>query len=115
VRRLALLPLLLLADCGATATADHRLTLVATTPVVADLAGNVGGPDVHVVQMLAANADPSVEHAVARATGATVGPALGADALGPIGSDGATYLKAIASNTRALVDGFAGHRVACEF
>src|SRR3954470_8390779 len=58
VRRLALLPLLLLAGCGASATADRRLTVVATTPVVADLARNVGGPDVHVVQILAPNADP---------------------------------------------------------
>src|SRR3954462_7205862 len=58
VRRLALLPLLLLAGCGASATADHRLTVVATTPVVADLARNVAGPRVRVVQILAPNADP---------------------------------------------------------
>src|SRR4051812_41701344 len=58
LRRLALLPLLLLAGCGASATADHRLTVVATTPVVADLARNVAGPRVRVVQILAPNADP---------------------------------------------------------
>jgi zinc/manganese transport system substrate-binding protein len=58
VRRLLLLPLLLLAGCGAAATADGRITVVATTTQVADLARNVGGSHVHVVQILAPNADP---------------------------------------------------------
>jgi ABC-type Zn uptake system ZnuABC Zn-binding protein ZnuA len=58
VRRLFLLPLLLLAGCGAAATADDRITVVATTTQVADLARNVGGSRVHVVQILAPNADP---------------------------------------------------------
>ena len=35
------------------------------------------------------------------------------DTLGPEGSDGATYVRSIASNTAALVDGFTGGRVAC--
>jgi zinc/manganese transport system substrate-binding protein len=59
VRLLALIPLLaVFAGCGAAATADGRLDVVATTPVVADLARNVGGSHVHVVQILAPNADP---------------------------------------------------------
>jgi ABC-type Zn uptake system ZnuABC Zn-binding protein ZnuA len=43
VRRLVLLPLLVLAGCGATAGADPRYTVVATTPVVADLVIRSGG------------------------------------------------------------------------
>jgi ABC-type Zn uptake system ZnuABC Zn-binding protein ZnuA len=57
------------------------------------------------------NAD--VEAAIARDAGATVGKALWADTLGPEGSDGATYVDSIASNTAALVDGFSGGEVAC--
>jgi zinc/manganese transport system substrate-binding protein len=56
---------------------------------------------------------PKVEAAIARETGAKVGKALWADTLGPDGSDGATYLRSIASNTRALVDGFSGGSVRC--
>jgi len=56
---------------------------------------------------------PDVEEAVARASGAVVGRALWADTLGPPGSDGATYVDSIASNTAALVEGFSGGRTAC--
>jgi ABC-type Zn uptake system ZnuABC Zn-binding protein ZnuA len=59
--------------------------------------------------------NPKVEEAIARETGAKVGRALWADALGPPGSDGATYLQSIASNTQALVDGFSGGAVRCAF
>jgi len=45
------------------AAADGRPTVVATTTQVADLAREVGGPRVHVVGMLAPNADPH-EHEV---------------------------------------------------
>lgn len=55
-----------------------------------------------------------VEQAIARETGAKVGTPLWADTLGPKTSDGATYLESIASNTRALVDGFTGGARACE-
>lgn len=55
-----------------------------------------------------------VEEAIARETGARVGKALWADSLGPPGSDGATYVASIASNTRALVDGFTGGEQSCE-
>jgi ABC-type Zn uptake system ZnuABC Zn-binding protein ZnuA len=61
VKRLLWLPLLLLAalpGCGSDAAADDAFTVVATTPVVADLTRNVAGPDVHVVQLLQPNADP---------------------------------------------------------
>jgi ABC-type Zn uptake system ZnuABC Zn-binding protein ZnuA len=57
--------------------------------------------------------NPDVEVAIARESGARVGRALWADALGPEGSDGATYIDSIASNTAALVDGFSGGEIAC--
>jgi ABC-type Zn uptake system ZnuABC Zn-binding protein ZnuA len=58
--------------------------------------------------------NPKVEQAIARETGAKVGKPLWADTLGPKGSDGATYLKSIAANTRALVAGFTGGARSCE-
>jgi ABC-type Zn uptake system ZnuABC Zn-binding protein ZnuA len=58
--------------------------------------------------------NPKVEQAIARETGAKVGKPLWADTLGPKGSDGATYLKSIAANTRALVAGFTGGARTCE-
>jgi zinc/manganese transport system substrate-binding protein len=57
--------------------------------------------------------NPKVEAAIASETGAEVGKALWADTLGPKGSDGATYLDSIRSNTAALVDGFTGGQVSC--
>ena len=57
---------------------------------------------------------PDVEEAIAREAGARVGKALWADTLGPEGSDGATYVDSIASNTAALVDGFSGGAIACK-
>lgn len=56
---------------------------------------------------------PRLERAVARETGARVGRALWADALGGEDSDGATYVDSIASNTEAIVDGLTGGEVAC--
>jgi ABC-type Zn uptake system ZnuABC Zn-binding protein ZnuA len=56
---------------------------------------------------------PDVEEAIARESGARIGRALWADTLGPKGSDGATYVDSIASNTAALVDGFSGGKVSC--
>jgi zinc/manganese transport system substrate-binding protein/manganese/iron transport system substrate-binding protein len=52
--------------------------------------------------------NPKVEEAIAREAGARIGKALWADSLGPKGSDGATYISSIASNTTALVGGFSG-------
>ena len=57
--------------------------------------------------------NPKVEQAVAREAGARIGKELWADSLGPEGSDGATYIGSIVSNTRALVDGFSGGAVDC--
>jgi ABC-type Zn uptake system ZnuABC Zn-binding protein ZnuA len=57
--------------------------------------------------------NPKVEEAIAREAGATIGKALWADSLGPKGSDGATYIESIASNTAALVQGFSGGAVNC--
>jgi ABC-type Zn uptake system ZnuABC Zn-binding protein ZnuA len=56
---------------------------------------------------------PDVEQAIARESGARLGTALWADTLGPAGSDGATYVDSIASNTAALVEGFSGGEIAC--
>ena len=57
--------------------------------------------------------NPKVEQAIAAEAGAKVGKPLWADTLGPEGSDGGTYLGSIASNTRALVDGFTDGRTSC--
>lgn len=57
--------------------------------------------------------NPKVERAIADEAGARIGTPLWADSLGPAGSDGSTYLKALAANTRALVDGFTGDASAC--
>jgi zinc/manganese transport system substrate-binding protein/manganese/iron transport system substrate-binding protein len=57
--------------------------------------------------------NPKVEAAIARETGAKVGKPLWADTLGPEGSDGATYMRSIASNTAAMVDGFTGGAASC--
>jgi ABC-type Zn uptake system ZnuABC Zn-binding protein ZnuA len=57
--------------------------------------------------------NPKVEEAIADEAGATVGKALWADALGPAGSDGDTYLKSIAANTRAIASGLTGGAVGC--
>lgn len=57
--------------------------------------------------------DPKLERAVARETGATVGRALWADTLGPAGSDGATYIQSIQSNTAALVEGLTAGTTHC--
>ncbi len=57
--------------------------------------------------------NPKLEQLIADQSGATVGKALWADTLGPEGSDGDTYLKSIASNTRAIADGLSGGAVSC--
>ena len=57
--------------------------------------------------------NPKLEEAVAREAGAEVGDALWADSLGPEGSDGETYLKALASDADALAEGFSGGEVRC--
>jgi ABC-type Zn uptake system ZnuABC Zn-binding protein ZnuA len=49
-----------------------------------------------------------LERAVARDAGARVGPALYADALGPRGSEGETYLGALRHDAAAIAAGFGG-------
>jgi ABC-type Zn uptake system ZnuABC Zn-binding protein ZnuA len=57
--------------------------------------------------------NPKLERAVSREAGAKVGGRLWSDSLGPEGSDGATYLEAMAHNTATLTDGFTGGAVRC--
>ncbi len=57
--------------------------------------------------------NPKLEDAVARESGARTGGALWADALGPQGSSGATYVDSIAANTATLVQGLSGGRRSC--
>jgi ABC-type Zn uptake system ZnuABC Zn-binding protein ZnuA len=57
--------------------------------------------------------NPKLERAVARETGAKVGRALWADALGPEDSDGETYVESVQSNTAALVAGLTGGAEQC--
>jgi ABC-type Zn uptake system ZnuABC Zn-binding protein ZnuA len=57
--------------------------------------------------------NPKLERAVARESGARVAGTIWADALGPEGSDGHTYLTATASNARRLVNGMTGGRSSC--
>jgi zinc/manganese transport system substrate-binding protein len=57
--------------------------------------------------------DPKLEQAVAEETGATVGEPLWADSLGPDGSDGETYVGALAADTAALVEGMTGGESSC--
>ena len=57
--------------------------------------------------------NPKLERAVARETGARTGAHLWADALGPPGSSGDTYLHSMVSNARSLVEGMSGGTRAC--
>ena len=60
-----------------------------------------------------AGVSPELEEVIAEEAGATIGGELWADALGPEGSAGATYLGSLAANTDTLVDGFTGGKQAC--
>jgi ABC-type Zn uptake system ZnuABC Zn-binding protein ZnuA len=57
--------------------------------------------------------NPDIERAIAREAGARIGDTLYADALGPKGSPGETYLGALAHDAGALVRGMSGGRVDC--
>jgi ABC-type Zn uptake system ZnuABC Zn-binding protein ZnuA len=52
--------------------------------------------------------NPKLEQVVADESGAVIGGALWADTLGPAGSDGDTYVKSVAANTRAITAGLGG-------
>lgn len=54
-----------------------------------------------------------VAEAIAAQTGATADYSLYGDTLGPVGSDGATYLTMEASNANAMMRGFTGGRRGC--
>lgn len=54
-----------------------------------------------------------LEAAIASEADATVGGDLWADALGPEGSDGSSYIAATQSNTAKLVEGFTGGEETC--
>jgi ABC-type Zn uptake system ZnuABC Zn-binding protein ZnuA len=60
-----------------------------------------------------AGVSASVESAVAEEAGAEIGGELWADALGPAGSTGATYLEAMTANTATLVEGLSGGALEC--
>jgi ABC-type Zn uptake system ZnuABC Zn-binding protein ZnuA len=57
--------------------------------------------------------NPKLENAISREAGASVGEPLWADALGPDGSDGETYVEAMASNTAAMVEGMTAGELSC--
>jgi ABC-type Zn uptake system ZnuABC Zn-binding protein ZnuA len=54
-----------------------------------------------------------LEQAVSREADAEVGAPLWTDSLGPEGSTGDTYIKAMAHNTEAMVDGMTAGAVGC--
>jgi zinc/manganese transport system substrate-binding protein len=87
----------------------------AAQPSAGDVAGLVATIRREGVKTIFAESsvNPKVEQAIARETGAKVGPALWADSLGPKGSSGETYIGSIEANTRALVQGFTGGAVDC--
>jgi len=84
----------------------------ASSGELAELAETIRHEGVKVV-FAESSVNSKVERAIADEAGATVGKALWADTLGPEGSDGATYLESIASNTRAMIDGVSGGAVSC--
>jgi len=56
-----------------------------------------------------------LEEAISRESGAEVGGQLWADALGPEGSTGATYVGSIPANAATLAEGMSGGSVTCSF
>jgi ABC-type Zn uptake system ZnuABC Zn-binding protein ZnuA len=60
-----------------------------------------------------ASVSPKLESAISRDAGAKLGRPLWADALGPAGATGATYIQSLISNTEAFVDGFTGGQMTC--
>src|SRR3954469_9462803 len=57
--------------------------------------------------------NPRLERALAREAGVKVGDTLWGDSLGKPGSDGDTYLKSMASETAAMVNGMSGGATRC--
>lgn len=61
-----------------------------------------------------AGSNSDLEAAIADETGAQLGGALWTDTLGPPGSEAATYIGALRSNTATLAAGFSGGREDCD-
>ena len=57
--------------------------------------------------------EPELEQAIAEEAGVPLGDPLWGDSLGPPGSGGATYVEALASDARAMVEGFTGGERSC--
>lgn len=55
----------------------------------------------------------ALEEAIADDAGATIGGEIWADTLAPEGSDGDTYIEAMAANAGVMVDGFTGGELSC--
>lgn len=60
-----------------------------------------------------ASLNPKLAKAVAAETGANADHTLYGDALGPVGSDGATYLEMMAANAQTIVEGLGAGEVKC--
>lgn len=60
-----------------------------------------------------ATVSPKVERAIAAEAEVTIGEPLWTDSLGPQDSAASTYVEALASNTRSLVEGMTGSSVEC--
>jgi ABC-type Zn uptake system ZnuABC Zn-binding protein ZnuA len=80
---------------------------------VAKLVKTIEQTHVHAI-FAESSVNPKVEQAIAHQAGAAVGADLWADALGPKGTSGATYISSIEANTNALVAGFTGGAQRCE-
>jgi ABC-type Zn uptake system ZnuABC Zn-binding protein ZnuA len=80
---------------------------------LAELAETIRRERVRVV-FAESSVNSKVERAIADESGAAIGRELWADTLGPEGSPGATYLRSIAANTKAMVEGVTGGAVACK-
>jgi SulP family sulfate permease len=65
------------------------------------------------IRVLLVEIQPRLERALAREAGVEVGGTLWADSLGKPGSDGDTYLNAMASETATMVSGMTGGRTRC--
>jgi ABC-type Zn uptake system ZnuABC Zn-binding protein ZnuA len=84
----------------------------ASSGETADLIALIRDEDVQAI-FPEAGVSAKLEEAIAAQTGATVGGQLWADALGPEGSSGATYLDALAANAQTLVAGLTDGEQQC--
>ena len=78
----------------------------------AELVELIEGEDVGTI-FPEAGVSESLEDAIADEAGASVGGELWADALGPEGSSGATYVDAMRSNAETIATGMSGGEAGC--